>query len=602
MFGHKSLPALNWVYGGRPPVENLETVLALMKQANRYRNSLVHLERLRRKKLHRALLEICPELAELEKKAEELGERLEEIRKAINSARAAVRRRIDPEPLILKAQEIKAELKKIKPRREELRLPIYGSPGWYKEEKKAKEENRPMAPTLIPPDKRWVEVRTKIDGWAHDRLIYARAHSGINGVFGTYLMVEHSVKKTGFPPKYKGWHENGHLVIQIQKKKGKSFRTTDVFSGKDTRIQVEPLPEGAWKTVNGKIRPVRRLCRTRVHFRIGSQNGRKPLWTVVPIIMHRPFPEDAAITWVHLIRRRIGTNFEWKVQFSLSRRSGWAKEDAAPSGMVGIDIGWRIAQPGFPLRVAYWYGSDGRHGEVLLPVEWLAGMRKVEDIQGIRDTNFDVIRARLAPHLAALAAAGKLPDWTREAFENLAQWKSQARLARLMIRWRDNRFPCDEDSFSWAEEWRKRDCHLLNYENNLRDQLQNRRLDIFRNFAAEIRRQYRYVVLEKMDLRKFHTTAKPEEKKEDPATRQHNRDACVHLLRKCLEESVPEPVITVPPEFTTMRHHSCGSIEHWDHKELMHTCSKCGERYDQDETAARNILADGEKLVGMVPV
>ena len=588
MFGNKSLPARIYSYGGKPPTENLKEVERLMYQAHRYQNARIHLERKRREKVNRALRVFSPELADLEMKAEALDEQLDQVRTDINSARAIARKKISPEDMVRKCEEIKAELKKINPRRKELRIPIWGSPGWHKEQKKAAAESRPPDSSLTPPHPDWTKVQAKIDKWDNQKGKQFRAVSGLNHVFGTYNMVEGAVKRTGRPPKFKKWLGHGHLVIQLQKCRGKYLSTSGVFSGTDTRLRIDPLPPEAFRIDpdDGKIRPVRKLCRTKVHFRIGVEGKRKPLFAVLPVILHRPLPEEATIRFAHIIRRRIGTNCEWKFQVTLSRKGGWEKLDAAPDGSVGLDVGWRIVKSGSPLRVIYWAGDDGRHGEEVLPADWLQEMRRTEGIQSIRDKLFDAVRERLSVDLSKL----QLPDWLRDQTQNLWHWKSQARLAVVIVKWRTARFSGDEKVFAYAEEWRKRYCHLYNFEANLRNQLQNRREDIYRNFAAWLRRNYRYYVIEDMDLRDFHVLPKPEEKPEDPATRQHTRDACLSLLKRCIKESMAEKPIEAPPENTTKKHHSCGSIEEWDHKELMHTCSKCGEHYDQDYNAALNLL------------
>lgn len=584
MFGHKSLPALIYSYGAKPPTENLELVDRLMHQAHRYRNALVHMELKRREKIYRALKAISPELAELEKRHEALALELESVREEINSVRANARKRVNPVDLIARAEEIKAELRKVWPRRKELRVPIWGSPGWHAEQKAAAKEGRAPNPDLVPPCAGWVKAQGEINAWATEKSHVFRKHSGLRGIFGTYLMIESSVDKSGFPPRFHRWDGDGHLVIQIQKKAGETMPVPAAFLGTDTRLRIDMLPAGAYREKDGKIKPVRSLCKTRVHFRVGSEK-RAPVWAVIPIIMHRPMPADASITWVHLIRRKVGTNFRWDVQFTLSKEE-WIRNDVAQDGAVGIDVGWRLRKPGNPLRVAYWAGSDGLHDELVLPPDWMAQMRKTEDIQSIMDTNFDAFKAKFHADMANVAA----PEWLKAATCNLLMWRSQDRMARIIVRWRDARFSGDEELYAYAEAWRKRYCHLYNYSSHLRDQLWHRREDIFRCFAAWIRTHYKTVVIEELDLRKFHKLPKPEEEAADQATREYVRDACISTLIKCLNESVGPQVIEAPPQNTTKRHHSCGSIEEWDHKELVHTCSKCGETYDQDYNAALNLL------------
>jgi hypothetical protein len=340
------------------------------------------------------------------------------------------------------------------------------------------------------------------------------------------------------------------------------------------------------------------LQRTMVSLRIES-DGRVPVFATVPVILHRPIPPDAQIKWVHLIRRRIATRCEWSVQFALSRAIGWNKLDCAPDGEVSIDVGWRITgddgktpRPDGSMRVAYWKGSDGAEGEVTLPYRWMYGMWKTRDLQSIRDKkHFNPMRDRLAEWLKATPG---VPAWLAERTLTLPQWKSQARLAGLVLRWRDNRFDGDGGIFETLETWRKRDKHLYEYEANLRDQLQRWRMDIYRNFAADMRRKYHTANVEKLDLRDFHVLPKAEDAPVDGALKEHVRDACLSALFQCLKESMAK-IVKVPAKNTTAKCHVCGSIQKWNHKILCHTCTACGTEWDQDDNAATNIGAGGPK-------
>jgi hypothetical protein len=240
------------------------------------------------------------------------------------------------------------------------------------------------------------------------------------------------------------------------------------------------------------------------------------------------------------------------------------------------------------LRVARWKGSDGAEGELALPSGWLAEMKKVEDLRSIRDKNFDAIRDRLSGWIDRQGCAA-VPKWLWDETRTLPQWRSQARLAALAIRWRTARFDGDHEIFEAVEAWRRRDKHLYEYEANLRDQLIRNREDRYRNFAAEMRRRYHTAVIERLDLRDFAELPPVEGDSPDGALREHNRDACLSFLIRSLKESVAE-LIQVPANNTTRACHNCSSLEDWDRKILMHTCSKCGTTYDQDMNAAINLL------------
>jgi hypothetical protein len=589
MFGHDSLPSRLYSYGARPPVEGAELVNQQMELARRYRNALVRVERRRRERVETALRTLSPDLARIEASIDAANASLTEARASIDHASALARKKVYPPGTAEAASMAVLELRGLYKERKAVRKDLFASPAWKPVREKPVRKKKPVGETL----------GEKIDEWAviQGKRLYAAA--GRMGLFwGTRLFVGGTVERTGPPPQFSRWDGGGHLAVQVQH----GISAAEAFSGQDTRIQVEPLPFGETEDFIGPRLSKAAMKRTRIRFRVGSDSSGGPVFAVVPVVLHRPIPWDAQIKWVHLIRRRIATHCEWRVQFALSRAIGWDKPDRAAEGMVSIDVGWRVTgddgktpRPDGSMRVAYWKGSDGAMGELTLPADWMTQMRKTEDIQSIRDKEcFNPARDRLAEWLLT---AADVPAWLRERAETLSQWKSQARLAALVIRWRDNRFGGDREIFEAIEAWRKRDKHLLEYEGNLRDQLQRRREDIYRNFAAQMRRKYCTAKVEKLDLRDFHELPEAEDAPADGALKEHVRDACLSTLFRCIKESMTETV-KVSARNTTATCQVCGSLETWNHKILRHTCTVCGAEWDQDENGAVNI----GRLEGMASV
>lgn len=595
MFGHKSLPTKIFSYGAKPPESDEVLALTddLMLRAHRYQNALVEAERNRRAKVEEALARVSPALIALDAAIADLEGKILAERDAIKAANAMERRRSQPKEARERIKAMKLEKKSLYARRKGLRKELFESEPW-----KAEQE--------------------ATDAAAKAERNAANEKSGLSGCWGTYLVVDNSVKRSGPPPKFKSWDGRGHLAIQLQplggkgkgenRVKGRPFSVAEAFSCKDKRLRIEPVPPEAW------LPGGRRLRKTKVWLRVGSDASDEPIWAVIPIVLHRPLPEDAEIKWVHLIRRRVtddpelkwghlreldpGTRrrisrrYEWRVQFAVSRAAGWARPDCAPEGTVGIDVGWRI-KPDGQFRVAYWAGSDGREGELLVPADWLGQMRRTEGIQSVRKKNFNEARDALIQALTPLTG---VPEWLAEDAKFLPQWKSAARLAGLAIRWRSSRFAGDEAAYEALEVWRKRERHLMEFECNLRDQLQRRREDIYRNFAADMRRGYRTAVVEMMDLRDFHQTPEAEEKGAAGGLKQHVRDACLSTLMKCIKESMAE-TRKFPAENTTKLCPKCGHVGDFPREEIMRTCPGCGDVADQDFVAAINLLRSASDVV-----
>ncbi len=560
MFDHASLPTRIYSYGSKSPTQGLERVSDQMWRAHRYRNQLVEIERARRVKVDAALLELCPELAQVEADIVKATEKFEQAFDALNQARAKARKRISPKDLMGACKEAREEKKVLYKRRKELRTELFASEVWKKR----------------------AEPIEKEDGTTRK---LARKECGL--YWGTYLLVEQSMQsiRKGAPPNFGKWRGDGHIAVQVQH----GILPEQAFGMKDTRIRIDPVPAKAWAPEGRKFR------RTTLHFRVGSE-GREPVWAKIPFVLHRRLPEDAKMKWVHLLRKKIGTHEEWSVKFVLSRATGWAHMDAAKEGAVGVDVGWRM-KPDGSLRTAYWSASDGEEGEVLLSPEWMAGMQKVRDIQSIRDKRFDEARNGLVAWLKKNEA----PDWLKERLESLHLWRSKQRLCAVIYHpeipggkeqtpsWRTSRFDGDQEIYKILNAWRKKERHLNDYEGGLRSRLEAQRREIYQLFAVDMRRRYKMVALEKMNLMTFHKNPTPDQAKNDPALKEHVRDASVSVMRTRLVESMTE-VSWVPPNDTTRLCTACGAIEDWDHKELVHTCTQCDATYDQDQNAAVNLL------------
>jgi hypothetical protein len=389
---------------------------------------------------------------------------------------------------------------------------------------------------------------------------------------------------------FRRWTGDAKLAVQLQG----GLPVAKALGGEDRRLRIEMF---------GNRSAV-------VYLRVGSED-REPVWCAVQCTLHRPMPEDAFIKWAYLIARRIGTHTEWSVQFVLSR-DRWPRDDAASEGSVGIDVGWRRVDDG--LRVAYWTGSDGKEGELIIPHARLDAWKKIEHLQSIRDLHFNLMRDRLSDWLLA---ADDLPDWLLERAKSLRQWRSAARLAALSIEWREQRFAADalpladaaeiaselrleaahygepEGMFDLLEAWRKKDKHLFDWQAHQRAKLQRWRDDLYRNFAADLRRRYKSARIKACNWAQLMRKPAPEDKA-NGALRKHMRTASVgRLLRLVADSMLVEKVATMA---TKQRCHACGNLCEELNPKILHTCRHCGEVWDQDRNEALNLLESGDVL------
>ena len=497
MFGHKSIPSRIYSYGAKAPAIGAEIVDEQMWLAHRYRNALVELEIERRRRVDVQLASMEPGLNGTETKIAEAESALKETRTSIKKENQDQRAKIVALEAKAIARETKATLKLLRAHRKELRKAIFASEGWH-------------------------EAQGKIDAWATAEQKHLRAESDL--YWGTYLHVEQSMggARSGAPPRFRSWNGHGHLAVQIIR----GISVAEAF-GDDTRIRIGrtdvPMPGPQW---------------TPVQVRVDSTPDRGSVFATFAVRLHRPLPPAARIKWVHVIRRRIATRFEWRIQFVVSApEAAWIKPGLAEDGVVGIKTGWSVVDGN--LRVAQWHGSDGQAGELALPADWLHQMKRVQDIRSIRDQHTDAMQSSLL----AWTKAADVPEWWKDRTVSVALWRRAVRFSSLVLYWREHRFAGDGAMFDAMEAWRCRDRHLYEFEGNLRDQLRSRRRDIYRNFAAEMSHRYYVAALSHLNLARMHRSQATEDDTEvDPAIIYHMRNANVADLVTYLKESVAQTI------------------------------------------------------------
>ena len=374
----------------------------------------------------------------------------------------------------------------------------------------------------------------------------------------------------------------GRFTNQIQ-----GGMTTDaLFSSGHSQVQVSPLRADAWThPCRGERRRLQRTTMTATVFTRDGQR-RSVSW---PMIMHRPIPDDSLIKEVVVSRRRQGNAWRWSVTFTCSRMIEPPRP--AETGQIkAIDLGWRKVEGG--LRVATVLAEGQAHPtHIILPQAILDGFAYADDIRGERDDMLNEVLPKVRaidwtqapPTLAAIGQAVKA-----------APKIGFGRVASLAIAWREHSDWRAED-YELLEAWRKDDKRLWIEEFNLRDKLQGRRRDFYRNQAKALVAGVRVVILEEFDLAEA-AKVKRENGQENviPAPSRHYRTvAAIHELRKWVELQA----VKVSAEIcrhsgvSTWLCHACGLDVHSAHPEsLIQSCSN-GHVWDQDENACRNMLA-----------
>lgn len=536
-----------------------------MHKAHVYRNTLIRIERERRAAT-RAAMSAYEDVFALEKAAEEAIKVEEDAAKALKSERAKNR-----------ALKVSSEL----------RAALQQARNIKREAVRALRERR----TQLKNDPKIQEATAVIDENAAARIREERGKCGV--YWGTYLLVEDAMQASRSTPLYDDAEPNdpkfvrwtGNCAVGMQIQKG---MTTSAVFAENTRLQIDPVNEKAWYS---EIRSERRkLSRTILRLRVGSE-GRDPIWAAWPMIMHRPLPENGIVKRATVHVRRRGPLEEWSVDITVTEPE--IPFSRCGKGIVGIDLGWRLL--GDKLRVATCSGEDGACGELHLPADCISALRKVGDLQEIRDSNFNKARNELAAWLKDR----DVPEWLKKATERLSMWRSKSRLAALVRRWKNNRFDGDASVFNKLEKWCYHDRHLWAWESNQRIKALRRRREVYRCFAADLASKYECVALDDLylqEIAKKQDIAK--EKSENKVSRSNRQLVATSTLRLALTQAFAGcggRVLILPRNQRTMRCHVCGRIEVFDNAvNLRHTCQN-GHEWDQDYNAAANILRDARE-------
>ena len=171
----------------------------------------------------------------------------------------------------------------------------------------------------------------------------------------------------------------------------------------DEWIRVGPVVRhGSEIDRSGRVRPARHR---EVKIRVGS-TGRSPRWATVHVLMHREMPADGVVSWAVVKTHRVGSKLRWAICVTVGGSPAFGRSrqhaDADRASCVGVDIGWRQVDGG--VRVAYWWGSDGRSGEVVVPDRVLGADAKADSLRSIRDDNKNLIRDEIRAWVKSISA------------------------------------------------------------------------------------------------------------------------------------------------------------------------------------------------------
>lgn len=604
--------------------EGIEMQLAI---ANRYRNALVEVIQKQRIREFSAYLEIawrtgnhklCDLATELDRINRDLESAYEEHRKVRAKARARVR---DP--------EISARITQLKNERKET----------YAEFKVCR------APLHKEPDvlavKDWAVQRRKEESARFNEVAW-----GTRGAIDAAMDQSLSSLMPWETPDFRRFEGEGKLRVQIIKKANDILTTERLLAGRDLRVRLQLSDENP----NNAI----------LWLRIGSELPKKqPVWAHFPIVYSRPLPPLAEIKQVWVQRRSEpgrgswdwdDSGFKWEACFQVeSLTFDQPRRIGGPTG--ALNLGFRKLPDG-SLRVGYFVGSDGYKLDIILPnhgvgvdpngrILWRknragidaslayarsknAGTPKNDEVDG-RSYHFEKIRDYLVawtkehPELT--------PAWLKRHMVRFQRSRSPAYLQRLLSLWFSHPHPTDETAdpprckvsraslFAHPEYsevferlliWSRTDRHDEQHESGNRRRALRFRDNEYRKLARALFE--RYAVIKVIAFKKSTLTRKksPEEGESDLEAvqrRQFNTVAMGTLVAalKLAASNTGGTLVEIPVkdlrENLTIKHHICGTLSESDPRISIHLyCPYCRTEFDQDASAAENLLAMGYKM------
>ena len=540
------------------PVTDIESQL---RAAQDYYNALVDNENKRRESVAAKRRELYPDYERTEGEVQAANERIEAVLQEIRDHKRRYRTTKIPAELASKLKQAKGERKICSDREKAERKAIWEDPAQLVEVVGVRSGNVTKRPA-------WA---VEIDKAANDRAKELRGQT--TAFWGTYQAVEEAFQsaktdRPGGPLQQKLRRGEGAVCYHFQGANAMTWETAT--EGKDARMRVWPDP----------VQKSKHNRRWWCQFWLRSE-GRVPVYVRVPFVRHRPLPDGAVIKWVKLHRWQVGTRWRYELHFTLS-----AEIPARPvgEGVVGVDVGWRF-KPDGSVRAAYWCGSDGGEGEVVIPAERVGAYLHLRDLREIRDKRFDLMRAEL---LAWLCEYKDLPESHTQRFRTLDKWRSTQALKWSYRWWLSNRIEGDGAIIDRLREYAVQEDHLFDWQANEAMKFEDWRNWYYRNVAQELGKRYQTVKIEQLDLGDLQRLAVPGEDNLGDYLKKYKNVASPSLLIHALKERFGS-VAEVASEYTTMTCHACKGLNDTG-KALTHQCEHCGGRWDIDQNAAKNIL------------
>jgi hypothetical protein len=526
-------------YGCPPSAKLSDDALNQLKLALGLRRGLVALAR-QHDEQRQALWEAHPQVGDLTEQVNLMGEEIGTI-----AEQARKERMLDKSTIPRK--ETAAKLKEAKAKRSVLKVQLRAT-------KRAAMDV--VKPALEALDKRQRLLETKLRGeFVGQGLFWSTA----NVVLDDHRQAQMAVvrlRKAGRPAERRmpRWNAPATLSTQVMRGSGMPQRSPQLLASGEgpwrNVVQLTPwLPPGQWPKGRGPHR------KGQLALRIAGKDS-PPL--ILPVIIHRPIPEEADITDVQITRRMVADQQQLYVNITVRLPKPPPKETGET---VAVRFGWKslgkkwvrvatVATPHGPLPLPKHeqprklVRTVDTCNEVMASAEWARVLDRVSRIRGHRDKNLDEIKTAVCKVLEddPVLMLRVTEALQREKLE-VARWRSQGRMVRLWQVW-----PKDHQFWDTLNQWRKRDRHLWQFEAHERQQIIAHRRYLYRNIAAWICEHAKEVVLSGFNIAELAVApaaGEAEDSHQDRAARANRQWAAPGDLRQAIKNAAARRGITI---------------------------------------------------------
>jgi hypothetical protein len=443
---------------------------------------------------------------------------------------------------------------------------------------------------------------TRLRDAAHQAVRDARAAAVAGGLYwGTYLLIEESVemaKRTTKGFSDLSYRRNSRIGVQIQI--SRPIRAEELVGGTDTRLrlgaeryavpnmpapnQYPPRAVGELRNRAGRVRPPRHCLAS---LRAGTvASGRDPIWCHFHVHYRRDLPKGQ-IKGAFVKSWTVGSRRFFDLGIIVKCDEVAAPVHPRPEHAVAIDLGWRRVATG--TRLAYWVGTDGAEGSLVIQDDVSQRQDKSASLHSIRELRTNAFREQL---VAARDELVSIWPVLADTLSHCHLWLKKGRFALLQREWAlMSPRPETHPVFEALGAFLKQDRHLWNWEANnlvrMKNQIESRATQL----AHELAKRYGTIVVEDIDLAEL--------QQDESAARINSRQitkfgpgVVLDAVKKAVGKHGTRHVVR-NAAYTTRDCSTCGHRRDFPQgatAALELACDACGVIEDQDRTAAKNLL------------